>query len=113
MDHSSGLKIVQVNFLMHQILTDAARQATLERAEAIAQISGLYWKIWTYKADTDAAGGVYLFHDEASAQAYLNGPIFGGLAALPGVTQMQVNILDVNLEMSAVTRAPLSAQISL
>ena len=39
-------------------------------AEDIAGEPGLLWKIWTEAPDRKVAGGVYLFEDEASAQAY-------------------------------------------
>ena len=48
-------------------------------AESIAQEPGLIWKIWTENAATHEAGGIYLFTDRASAEAYLLGSTFDGL----------------------------------
>ncbi|MFE4106040.1 YdhR family protein [Almyronema epifaneia] len=101
-------KLVQVLFSYAAAGSPAASQAATERAHRIAaEVSGLIWKIWTYDATTAEAGGVYLFTDEASAQAYLAGPIFASLKALPEVENMQVRLLDVDSDRSQITRAPL------
>ncbi len=40
-------------------------------AESIANEPGLLWKIWTENEASGEAGGIYLFIDRASADAYL------------------------------------------
>ena len=102
-----SLRLLQVNFTHHPPDLAAAQQAAWERAHAIAAVPGLCWKIWIYDPDTQMAGGIYLFEDAASAQNYLDGPIFMGLKQTPGVSQMQVIGCQVNVANSAVTRGPL------
>ena len=41
-------------------------------AESIAHEPGLLWKIWTEDEANGEAGGIYLFVDRASADAYLH-----------------------------------------
>ncbi len=106
---ASKLKLAQVNFQFHAPSQAQAQKAALERAHAIAdEVTGLIWKVWIYDHDRSEAGGIYLFQDEASAQAYLGGDIFTGLRNMPGVEDMQVKIFDVNEVNSAITRARLS-----
>ena len=101
-------QLVQVLFHYAAATTPAAQQAASDRAQRIASdVPGLIWKIWTYDPDTSEAGGVYLFADEASAQAYLTGPIFASLQAMPAVANMQVKRLEVDRDRSLITRAPL------
>lgn len=74
-------------------------------AQSIAQEPGLLWKIWTENPATQEAGGIYLFSDRASAQAYLE----MHTARLKGFGIPQVNgkIFEVNESLSAIDRAPL------
>ena len=39
-------------------------------ADSITTEPGLLWKVWTENATEQTADGIYLFADEASAQAY-------------------------------------------
>ena len=108
----SGLKLAQVNFKLRTSSDAQAQKAALERAHAIAEVFGLIWKVWIFDRDRNEAGGIYLFQDEQSAQAYLAGEIFTGLKNMPGVEDMEVKLFDVNETNSAITRAPLSISSS-
>lgn len=74
-------------------------------AEDIAQAPGLRWKIWTENAETNMAGGIYLFDDLASAQAYaeMHTARLEGF----GVTDIRALFFEVNEALSATTRGPL------
>lgn len=100
-------KLVHIQFHNPQGQTEAAQKAAWERAHQIAQWPGLIWKIWTYDPEQLLAGGTYLFEDAASAQAYLESPIVASMKAVPGVSQFQARLLDVDAARSVVTRAPL------
>lgn len=74
-------------------------------AESIAREPGLVWKIWTESQAAGEAGGIYLFTDRSSAEAYLamhTKRLMGF-----GVPRVDAKILDVNPELSAIDRAPL------
>jgi hypothetical protein len=81
--------------------------ALLGLAEDIAGTRGLRWKIWTENREQGRAGGVYLFDDLASAEAYRK------LHTLRlqsfGIGEIRAIAFDVNEALTAVTRGPLTA----
>jgi hypothetical protein len=74
-------------------------------AEAISASPGLRWKLFVIASDGARAGGVYLFDDRASAEAYLAGPVIAGLRTLRGVHDVRVEINDVSEALSRATGA--------
>ena len=97
--------LLQVDFPFSGPWGDEMSIALKGLAESIAQEPGLIWKIWTENAATDEAGGIYLFTDRASAEAYLamhTARLMGF-----GVPQVNGKLFDVNTELSAIDRAPL------
>ena len=74
-------------------------------AESIAQEPGLIWKIWTENPLTREAGGIYLFADRASAEAYL--AMHTARLKSFGITPVNGKIFAVNEALSAIDRAPL------
>lgn len=100
--------IVQINFTYG--MTDAD-YATLAHhgAVAIADVPGLIWKLFLCNSEQQTAGGIYLFADRAAATAYVNGPIIGRLRQHPQITGMGINLFDVLLAPTQVTRGPLAA----
>lgn len=74
-------------------------------AASIAQEPGLLWKIWTENREAGEAGGIYLFADRASAEAYLamhRARLLGF-----GVPQVNAKLFDINQPLSQIDRAPL------
>ena len=57
------------------------------------------------EADSEG-GGIYLFDDKASAQAFLTGPLITGMMANPVVSNISVKLFDVTDPHTAVTRGP-------
>lgn len=74
-------------------------------AHSIAQEPGLLWKIWTEDAQGQQAGGIYLFTDRASAQAYLD--MHSARLKSFGIPQVNAKLFDVNDSLSLIDRAPL------
>ncbi|WP_432559609.1 monooxygenase [Granulicoccus sp. GXG6511] len=74
-------------------------------ADDIAAEPGLRWKIWTENAETQTAGGIYLFDDAESAKAYAE----KHTARLQsfGITDIRALFFDVNEALSGTTRGPL------
>ena len=50
--------------------------------------------------------GIYLFDDESSAQAYLEGPIAAGLGQHPAVSDISVKQFEVLGDLTFITRGP-------
>ncbi len=75
-----------------------------ELAESIANEPGLLWKIWTENEACQEAGGVYLFADDASAQAYLDKHEPRLVSA--GVTRLNVKKFQINTPLTHITKGP-------
>ena len=58
------------------------------------------------------AGGIYLFDSEASAQAYLRGPIVAGLKANPAIGDIDAKLFDVMEAHTLITRGLIDAMTS-
>lgn len=101
-------KILQVNYKFGIPAADFSR-ALLPHAQPIADSPGLHWKIWLMNETDSEAGGIYLFEDEAAVNAFLGGPIVGGLKANPVVSDIRVKMFDVSEAHSIVTRGPIGA----
>ena len=99
-------KILQINF---KYSGSAAKLGAdfAPAAQPIADTPGLRWKIWIVNEETRDSGGIYLFDDEASVQAYLSGPIVASVGAHPALSDISVKIFGVVEEPSLVTRAPI------
>ncbi len=77
-----------------------------EAAEHIAQTVGLRWKIWIKRSESQEAGGVYLFDDEASAHKFSE-EVVSILKKIPLVTDVTVKIFDVVEEPTRITNGPI------
>lgn len=97
--------LLQVDFPYSGPWGEDMAQAMRGLAESIAQEPGLLWKIWTENRDTSEAGGIYLFADRASAEAYLQ--MHRARLLGFGVPQVNAKLFDVNPALSAIDRAPL------
>jgi Putative mono-oxygenase ydhR len=73
-------------------------------AAQIAQVPGLRWKIWLLNQVESRGGGIYLFDDEESARAYLEGPIIAAMKSLPILSELSVTSSSVLEEPTAITR---------
>jgi hypothetical protein len=86
-----------------------------EVAAKIASVEGLIWKIWVLQVEESEIGGIYLFANRETAEAYLNHPVTQAARSNPAVVSAQSQIWDVESSLSAITRAPLQdicAQLS-
>jgi len=99
-------KLLQIDFPFAGPFGAEMANQLRELAESIATEPGLLWKLWTENADSKLAGGIYLFQDAASAEAYL-AKHSARLAAF-GITDIRARIFDLNPELSRATRGPLA-----
>ena len=101
-------KILQVNFRFamprHEYETLAA-----SLAPSFAAVPGCRWKIWLMNEAQCEAGGIYLFDDEAAADAMLHSDLIAGVLAHPALRDFQAKRFDVIQTPSLTTRAPLHA----
>ena len=78
-----------------------------EAATIIASVEGLIWKIWVLQEEEFEMGGMYLFANRETAEAYLNHPVIQAVRSNPAVVSTQSQLWDVESSLSALTRAPL------
>ena len=78
-----------------------------DAATMIASVEGLIWKIWVFEEEELEMGGMYLFANRETAEAYLNHPVIQEVCSNPTVVSTQSQLWDVESSLSALTRAPL------
>ena len=98
-------KILQINFKLN-VSGKEYEQAVSPLAEQISAVDGLRWKVWFMNEAESEAGGFYLFDDDSSVQAYLEGPIVAGIKSHPALMDISAKVFDVMEKLTAVTRGP-------
>ena len=104
-------KILQINFKFTTSAEDY-KKLVAPFADPIAAVPGLTWKVWLLNEQNREAGGVYLFRDEASANAYLNGEIVMGLKKQPTLMDISAKVFDVVEDMTRKTRGPIKEAVT-
>ena len=97
--------VLQIDFPFHGPFAEQMQQAMQPLAESISQEPGLIWKIWTENAETQEAGGVYLFSDAVSAQIYLE--MHSARLSANGVTNIRAKLFAVNTPLSLICKGPI------
>lgn len=97
--------LLQVDFPYQGAWGDEMASAMRGLAESIANEPGLIWKLWTENQEKGEAGGVYLFKDLSSAEAYL--AMHSERLLGFGVPRVNGKIFAVNQTLSLIDRAPL------
>ena len=98
-------KILQINYKFN-VSRAEHDQVVSAVASEIAAVPGLRWKVWLMNEADSEAGGIYLFEDEASTNAYLEGPIVAQLVKLPALSDINVKQFDVPEKLTEITRGP-------
>ena len=98
--------LLQVDFPFAGPWGDEMAAGMKDLAASIAHEPGLLWKIWTENRDTGEAGGIYLFADTGSAEAYLQ--MHRARLLSFGIPVVNAKLFDINLPLSLIDRAPLS-----
>lgn len=97
--------LLQVDFPYQGPWGDEMSVAMRELAQSIAEEPGFIWKVWTENPTAGEAGGIYLFQDMPSAQAYLS--MHTARLKSFGVPQVNAKIFAVNETLSRIDHAPL------
>ena len=90
-----------------RVRPDVLLAKSREAATIVASVEGLIWKIWVLQEKEFAMGGIYLFANRETAEAYLNHPVIEAVRNNPAVVSAQSQLWDVESSLSALTRAPL------
>lgn len=103
-------KILQINFKFNLSRTDY-EAATAPLAEPIAAVPGLLWKVWLLNEADQESGGIYLFTDSQSLDAFLQSDIVAGIVSHPALSDFSVKQFDVMADASKVTRGPVGTAV--
>ncbi len=97
--------VLQINFKFNISPAELAEDF-VPLAEPIAKVPGLRWKIWSLNQAASEFAGIYLFDDQESVQAYLEGPIIAQVSEHPALSDISAKQFGVIDEFSAITRGP-------
>ena len=102
-------KLLQVDFDFAGPFGEEMSKKLVGLAESINNEPGMIWKIWTESQQEKLGGGIYLFENEAYAQAYLQ--MHSQRLKLMGVEEVRGHIFDINVPLSTVNKAPITLSI--
>ena len=103
--------VLQINYKYH-VSYDDYQAAAAPLAEPIAAVPGLLWKVWIVNKEEQEAGGIHLFADKNSLQAYLDSDLVAGFVSNPALSAFSVKRFSVMPAESQVTRAPIGALLA-
>ncbi len=98
-------KLLQVDFSFEGPFGEEMTAMLSELAESINNEPGMIWKIWTENEAKQLGGGIYLFADEQSAQAYLE--MHTVRLTKMGISDIRGVIFDMNKALSQINHAPI------
>lgn len=98
-------KILQIN-VRFNVSAEELAQEFEAAAVPIAEVPGLKWKIFGMDEERGEAAGIYLFEDDASRKAYLEGPIIARMKTLEAFSEITMKYFDVVEGATAITRGP-------
>ena len=98
-------RILQINFKFN-VSRAEYEQAVSSLAGDFAAIAGLRWKVWIMNEADREAGGIYMFEDEASVKAFLEGPLAAKVTSHPALSDFSVKQFDVMEDVTKITRGP-------
>jgi hypothetical protein len=96
--------ILQVHFPFKGPFGDEMAEALADLAHSINEEPGFKWKIWTEASSHALAGGIYLFTDHASAEAYREKHT-SRLKGM-GVDEIETKLFAVNPALTAINHGP-------
>jgi hypothetical protein len=99
-------KLLQIDFPFSGPFGDEMAEALKGLAHSITEEPGFIWKIWTENESAREAGGIYLFENEATANAYLD--MHTARLKDLGISEINAKIFDANEDLSKITAGPLA-----
>lgn len=102
-------KILQLNFKFNVPRADY-EAAVSPLANDFAEVPGLVWKVWLMNEAESEAGGIYLFEDDTSLAAYLEGRLASAVKTHPALSDLSAKQFDVMDKLTAITRGPVEAE---
>lgn len=85
-----------INFNLVDMTEEGYREACDQLAPAFAALPGLRAKVWLCDPSSNTYGGVYLFADRESADAYAASELFQTVGAFPNFANISVRDFAVD-----------------
>jgi hypothetical protein len=104
-------KILQINFKFH-VSRAEYETAVAPLAKPVAAVPGLLWKVWLMNESEQEAGGIHLFENSETLDAYLNSEIVAGIVSNPALSDFSVKQFDITRELTEVTRGPVGTAVA-
>ncbi len=104
-----SVRILQINFKFSVSASDY-ESAVTPMAKEFATVVGLRWKVWLMNEGEKEAGGIYLFDDQSSVNAFLESDLVKQVTSHPALSEFSVKQFEVMEELTAATRGPLKAR---
>lgn len=105
-ENTQTIKLLQIDFPFAGSSKEEMNDTLQGLAQSIAAYPGVIWKIWTVNEDTHEAGGIYLFEDEASLNAYI--PMHLERLKRSGVTAVNAKVFAIPEVLTAIARGQLT-----
>jgi hypothetical protein len=103
---------LQVNFKFN-ISRAAYEELVSPLASQFADVRGCRWKIWLMNEVKSEAGGLYLFDDEESLNAFLESPLVAALKSHPALSGFNFKRFDTLETITKITRGPIEKRFRL
>ncbi|MEO7264393.1 MAG: YdhR family protein [Ferruginibacter sp.] len=98
-------KFLITNF-SYDMTREAYEDTVTQMAQQFADVPGLVWKIWLINADSNEAGAVYVFEDDAALQQFKASPLVAAVLSHPALSNFDLKERDTLPALNAITRAP-------
>ncbi|WP_436489751.1 YdhR family protein [Chitinophaga sp. ARDCPP14] len=89
------------------------RDLLLTVAGDFAAVPGCLWKIWLIDEGKNEGGAVYLFNNNDALEAFKASPLVQSVMSHPALSNFDFRITDIVAQPSVVTRAPLTAAVTI
>lgn len=99
-------RILQINFKYNGLSAAEFEELVNPMAQPISQVEGLHWKIMMHNSQLAEAGGIYLFENAASVEAYLSSPIVAQITSHPDLSDFSVKQFGIMDGFTEITRGP-------
>ena len=101
-------KVLQINFTI-KVRTPELFKAFQKQAPRFGpdgDVKGLKWKIWLLNESDNSSGGIYLFEDQGSVDAYLEGDIVKMIKNSPALSNIEIKVFNFIPELTKISRGP-------
>ena len=98
-------KILQIN-ARFTVSPEELEKEFESAANPISSVSGLKWKIFGMNKELKEGAGLYLFSDDESLKAYLEGPIIAAMKEKAAFSDIRFKTFDIVEGATSITRGP-------